>query len=736
MMESLNALIVVLAGWMVLGCALSGIGLLVRRLFGLKAITTEVGFLSFWVGWAFAIAILELWHLWFRIDRWALVAVSAMGAIGLIWNRNDLWRWIRRHAVPGGVVFLLTLLLAGLWVADRSMGPLRHFDTGYYHLPTLKWIAAHPLVPGLGNLHGRLAFNSSFLLFAAMVDAAPWPGKAHFPANGLLMFVLLAQVLRGSRKLFLRDSTPRIPWLFQGLLLGPILAQILGPELSSLSTDQPVFALNIVISSQILLLAVTADRSEKEWRYRLFCLTALAAAGVATKLSLVFFSGSACLIAGIVWWWRTDRKRVSELLKVALLLVACALVILVPWMIRGVLLSGYVAYPSTWGAVDVEWQVPRPLVINEANWIYGLARGPRIHWSVMLEGWDWFRPWLERLPPSVTQPLLLALLALIYILVGVSRRRFRRGLPGLPWVFLIPTVLSLGFWFLTAPSPRFAGASFAILAAAMVALAVRGGACAARESRRIRSYHALWVGFLIFLTIPAFRTTHEASHDLSRIAYKTEITESGLRIHVPQNAFVCGDIPLPCTPYFRPNLRLIEENNPAGGFILERDEERPIPPLPRQNPAMTPRDPHEIVPRGFVVAPDLGVTLISGWRTFEKDTACREMTATGRFLIYTKQAVEAKLLLRPCRIRVADALIERAELKIWLNGAQVAHTEVRSDVAIELPLALRRDFNVIALEAAGGAPSGGGDGSPAGLGWVSIGFCSIEMFRDDVWQAG
>ncbi|MCP4664666.1 MAG: hypothetical protein GY856_55490 [bacterium] len=725
-MGSLNALIVVLAGWLGLGFALSGIGLLVRRLFGLRAVTAEVGFLSFWVGWAFAVAILELWHLWFRIDRWALVTVSAIGVIGLIWNRKDLWRWIRSRAIPGGVVVLL--LLAGLWVAGRAMEPLQHFDTGYYHLPALKWITAHPIVPGLGNLHGRLAFNSSFLLFAAMVDAAPWAGKAHYPANGLLMFVLLAQALWSTRKLFPRNGAPRIPGLLWGLLLGSILVQILGPELSSLSTDLPVFALSIVISSQILWLTVTADLSGEEWRYRLFCITALAAAGVATKLSLVVFSGSACLIAGVVWWWWTDRKSMSESVKVVLLLVACALVILVPWMVRGVLLSGYVAYPSTWGAFAVDWQVPRPLVINEANWVYSLARGPRIHWSVMLDGWDWFRPWLDRLPPSVTRPSLLAFLALIYALVGVGRRSSRREWPGAPWLFLIPTVLSLIFWFLTAPSPRFAGASFAILGAGTAALAVRESASATSGKRRIRLEHVLWVVFLIYVTFPALWTTHDTLRDLSRIAYDTEITDSGLRVNIPRDAFLCGDIPLPCTPYFRPNLRLIEENNLAGGFILEPDEQRRIPPLPRQNPAMTPRDPREIVPRGFVVSPDLGVTLVSGWRRFENGAEFRVMTATGRLLIYTEQAVEARLLLRPCRIRVADELIESAELMIRLNGAQVAHSEVRPDVAIEVPLPLRRDFNAVALEAAGGAsPSGGGVPSPVGLGWVSIGFCSIEI---------
>jgi hypothetical protein len=40
-------------------------------------------------------------------------------------------------------------------------------DTGLYHAQNIKWITNFKIVPGLGNLHGRFAFNNqSFLLEA------------------------------------------------------------------------------------------------------------------------------------------------------------------------------------------------------------------------------------------------------------------------------------------------------------------------------------------------------------------------------------------------------------------------------------------------------------------------------------------------------------------------------------------------------------------------------------------
>jgi hypothetical protein len=39
------------------------------------------------------------------------------------------------------------------------------YDTGLYHAQFIQWISTYKTVPGLGNLHGRFAYNNqSFLL--------------------------------------------------------------------------------------------------------------------------------------------------------------------------------------------------------------------------------------------------------------------------------------------------------------------------------------------------------------------------------------------------------------------------------------------------------------------------------------------------------------------------------------------------------------------------------------------
>ena len=193
MTEFIAVIISIAVWWCGLFAVLSGLGLLGRRAFGLPVQSAETWILSFWSGWAFAILILQIWHLWLKIDVWAFAVIVALGIVGLLWNRRDLWQVMRAGLRQNFWLAIIVLLLA-LWIANRAIGPLQNGDTGLYHMGAVTWAASYPIVPGLGNLHERLAFNSTFFLYAAMLGVGPWAEKSHYLANGLLLLVLLAQL--------------------------------------------------------------------------------------------------------------------------------------------------------------------------------------------------------------------------------------------------------------------------------------------------------------------------------------------------------------------------------------------------------------------------------------------------------------------------------------------------------------------------------------------------------------
>src|SRR5688572_9579424 len=181
----------ILVTWTLLLAIAAGIGLIFRRLFGLRRLDAQAFLTSFWFGISLIILLLQLWHFLFPIKWQAFGVLLAVGIGGLLGSATEIWKWLDRTNWRKNYGLFLVLALLGLWLANRAMGPCTAYDSGMYHAPTINWVQTCLVVPGLGNLHGRLAFNGSSLLYAALVVVGPWSGRSNHLVNGLFLFGLL-----------------------------------------------------------------------------------------------------------------------------------------------------------------------------------------------------------------------------------------------------------------------------------------------------------------------------------------------------------------------------------------------------------------------------------------------------------------------------------------------------------------------------------------------------------------
>ncbi|HEX9731397.1 MAG TPA: hypothetical protein VGG06_05345 [Thermoanaerobaculia bacterium] len=708
MCESVLTVPWVLGSWLCSLVVFCGLGLQVRRGFGLGTVTAADVLDAFWVGWAAAIAILQVWHLALPVDARAPAVITALGLLGWAGERAALRPLLARAWERKGPV--AAWLALGALLAAAALGPIRHYDTGLYLLPTLGWIEAHPIVPGLGNLHGRLAYNSAFLLYAALFDAGPWAGTSHHLANGLLIFALLAQVVAGAWRCLRRRRAARTHDFFGFLLAGPVVALVLGGTLPSLSTDLPAAALSFVIAWRFLRLLTSEGR---ERRFELFALALLAAAGMAVKLSLAVFAALAPVIAVAVTAVKARRERDGHfgLAGTVLPMAAGAAAILGPWAVRCVLLTGYAVFPGGLIAFPVAWRIPRGMVLDESNWIYSRARSTTAHWGDTLGSWDWLDVWLRDLPPSVTQPVLVLALALGAGIV----RRLRRGALAVPrraWLFLVPPILALGGWFLTAPAPRFAAPLVTVLAAGATCLIFPAGA-----------RHAAAIGgiFALVIVLPAIRSPGEEADDgpyceFPRIAYRTRTAESGLVTYAPPGEDIqCWEAPRPCSPYFKPQLRLRASADLGRGFYLTQ----------RRFQLAYHEDTR--LPPGFRLSPDLGVNLGSGWRPRGNGADLPTVTNVGKLFVYAERATTARLRAEVRRITRNRDAVASGRLRVVLAGQPVLAREIRGGDLVELELALRRGFNAVFLEVAAEDPQMRPPDDLAGLTWVRVVFAEVEI---------
>jgi len=556
----IHGVLALLLAWLVIFPAICGLGFFTQcALEGKGAGSGRRGSGSglptlFWLGWAALLLALPTLHLVAKIDGRVTFPLLALGYLGFgrrCWRRvgpdfRQTWTELA-VALPGLV-----------WIAAHAvLAPAVH-DSGLYHFAAIRWAQEYPVVPGLGLLHGRLAFNQSFFLYGAFLNAPPLTARGFHVANSLPFAVLFLQLIAGVRKLFVRRRASADLW-FCALLLPAVAVQgsawFRGHPISSPTPDLALFTIGVVLAMHLATLARCPALARRQ-RVRLHLILLLAAAGVMTKLS---FAGAAvAFVAGAAWFgWRSgwiaaDRR--------ALGMVAVATL---GWMAHGVVTSGYPLYPSALGGLPVEWRIAPEAVGKMAAAIKGWARQPGIDWPASLDSWHWLGPWMGRVfrePETVLVLLFGALAVGAFLAARVPSFRSRACAGPARWLLvpIFPGVAGLVFWFVTAPDPRFLGAP--PLAAAAWCCAVGWWRWRAVIDGR---WPALGAGLVTCLLMaPKHDDAPGSKFDAfgwgkpPKVRLISKTTDSGVAIQLPESGQLVWDGKLPSTPYFEPRLEL------------------------------------------------------------------------------------------------------------------------------------------------------------------------------------
>ncbi len=610
--------------------ALYGWGVLVARLLSLDDAQTKPAFSMIWLGFAIILFLFQLLNLWFPLD-WR-ISLSVYG-IGFVWSIPSivtLFKNGKQSSQCDLVIYFLIIVVCASLIASRSMMPPSHGDSGLYHFSSIKWINSFAIVPGLGSLHDRLAYNQSFFAYVASLNFSPYFPHGHNIANSFLFCLVLSQVVaqlmtlsRPGRRLLSQDPLLYIP----PLLIFPILVYY-PVRWEWLSSPMPDVA-SILIQLYIFLTFARMahdTRAGKCSESDAVVVTILSVSAVTIKLSNLGFSIAVATIC-LYWLYVFSTDRVLLLKKLIRLCMVCGGILTV-WVTRGYILSGYPLFPSPIGRLPFDWAIPLESVKHHANLICGWARKPGIHWSEALGNWNWLGPWFRSLFDNgerALYPAMCAILQMAILSVIILKTKYtnsnQANVRG--YVLLIPPIMGIFFWFFSAPDPRFANALFWLLSIASSVVLLS-------YLHQIMS-HRLYVwglctvfvftnlGFFIFPAIKVYQkhpmfnmaaddsrnssgahtqdTDRETAnndvldpinsagisaqkkimglsvsgfHHIPKFPLIQKKTLSGLVINVPANADdTCWDSDLPCTQYFNENLRLRIPGRIDSGFSLE-----------------------------------------------------------------------------------------------------------------------------------------------------------------------
>jgi len=467
------------------------------------------------------------------------------------------------------------------------MAPPDAYDYGLYRHNTMQWINSYRIVPGLGNLHARLAFNQSPLVYFASLNLYPSFGQGRVVGLTFLTVLLVAApvsvVLTGPNGSARRRQGSSHEF-HAALFLLPLTTYI-AVAWQEFSSGAPDFVSLLLQLWIFLVLCHAVDRRNEgldasgEFR----ALAYLAATAITVKLSNLAFSA---VIIGMAFFHSSGRERRLRRVVSGLWL---PFLVLLAWSIRGILLSGMPFFPSSVGRLPVDWAMPREGAVATANWIRSWARMPGVDPQEVLGRWEWFRPWMESMRWKVVElvgPLLeLTLAALCLGLLSLTRARPRHWRDGL---IILPPLCGVVFWFWMAPDPRFLGAQLWVLLVAVAALLAQ-----MRYRLAPRASMAVILGTLALLVVPFvvqvrkypwmihIRTKGSAQnlsvsgfHAVPHVRLRIARNSQGVRFFVPRVGDQCWDAPLPCT-WSRDEKFLLRDRESLGAGFRAQVAERP-----------------------------------------------------------------------------------------------------------------------------------------------------------------
>ncbi len=402
------------------------------------------------IGLVVVTSLASLFSLFINLS-WLTLLILTLGAFFIFYWE---WRFDRLDSlktylrVPAGdKKWLLVALLILALVLDLSTRRPANPDTGIYHAQAIRWMETYPVVPGLGNLHSRLAYNSSWLVANALFSFSFTGIQSFHALPGLLMAWFALYSLEGIRRILKRAAQPS-HW-FRAVLL-PLSFFTIAAESSSPGTDLPAILLLWFVFGEWLAQQEQPDIHP----YRPMLLAFIAAFAVTVKLSIapvILFS-----ILIFFQYMRIKNFHLAGSIAIGIILI------FIPWCARNVILSGYLVYPeSSIDIFNVDWKIPAETVAAEKEIIQSWARIPREDAGLVqaMPFAAWSKTWYYNQSRSEQAFLWGIGLGPLSLAAGMllSRKARRTLVPALrsyAWAYLV-AYAGLIFWFFSAPDVRF-----------------------------------------------------------------------------------------------------------------------------------------------------------------------------------------------------------------------------------------------------------------------------------------
>jgi hypothetical protein len=286
----------------------------------------------------------------------------------------------------------------------------------------------------------------------------------------------------------------------------------------------------------------------------------------------LFFSGLACLFVMV----QNKKQAVFSWIK----LLLPALLALLIWIGRNILLSGYLLYPLPVLSMPFDWTMEHQSVQGNYEAVLGWARlpGPGAAQSLKNGFFFWFKPWLVRNLHSKVFLLFAAFPSSLFVFFWFQVMRYMRTKKAL--FFLAWSAVCIFYWLISAPDLRFGSGFFWVsLGSALLFLLpseFRFNVNVIKDKVKIRQMllylFTLGIIAMVGITIMSSKRSLLSIGTVPSRPVKEFIVNAPtpFKIWIPDDSTDdrTGNSPLPSAPGYLPNIEMREPGNLGKGFRI------------------------------------------------------------------------------------------------------------------------------------------------------------------------
>ena len=317
-------------------------------------------------------------------------------------------------------------------------GPTMMDDTESYHIQTIKWIQEYGSVPGLVNLHVRFGFNSSWFSSVAFFSFSSKTTGGFTVMNGVISLWLCYWFIEKIDQFKNENNVQASFAILSAFIVSLVIWPLIRGNAATTNYDFITTTVALILFTEVFF----SEKASPSIEWIIW---------PAYLITVRLINFPLLILSLFAFIWLIKQKN----FKATFLPIAYCLLLIIPFVTRSIIISGFPFYPATlFDFTNVDWKADTRITDDFREFIKYFNRVSTEYYDIEQTkalGAAWIFAWFQHL---FLFDKILVLAGIPGILFTVIKLFTQKSTYSKSIITVIMALWSIS-WFIIAPDPRF-----------------------------------------------------------------------------------------------------------------------------------------------------------------------------------------------------------------------------------------------------------------------------------------